>query len=73
MYLFSYMAARFLNKKYRQIVVVVTCLTLVYILIVHLSGLPYRFGSTAIAYSLGMWIALYKESVFELFKGYTKR
>lgn len=80
MYLFSYLAARIvysntvissgyvIGRKAEIIVaIIVTICAIAYVAIAHITDIPARFVSTIATYSLGMWIAIYKDEIEKLF------
>ena len=68
MYSVTYLAARFCKNNCFMIACTVTVCAFLYLLISHLMGLPSRFVSTVVTYALGMWIALYSQSIRFVFK-----
>lgn len=72
MYTLSFLAAKFFKNKYQLIIITVTVLSVVYTMIIHLTGLPSRFASTVASFPLGMFIAVYKDALYKRIEGYNK-
>lgn len=67
MYMVSFMSAIVWQKNYKALAAFVMVGSFLYVLIGHLTGLQSRFVSTVVTYSLGMWIALYRNDIETLF------
>lgn len=63
LYIFSYIAALIFQDNYNKQVLAVLFFTVIYIILMWFLGFEMRFYSTVMCYSLGAFLALYKEQI----------
>lgn len=67
MYAVTYVAACIFKGRNNSVAMCVTVFSVMYVIAAQMVGLPSRFVSTVSTYALGVWIALYKEQIYNAF------
>ncbi len=67
MYLLLYCMAKVWKEKHVYVALTVTLGTVLYIVLMVVVGQPARFYSTIMCFPIGVWLAIYKEKIVEVF------